>query len=66
MPWHAPYRRGHETYNFVKPFLGHHYFILRLSYLCPEVVKKIKKNNAYHYDLYGLAVAQEPLPPRGS
>ena len=25
-PW------GHEIYNFCRPFLGHHYFILSLSY----------------------------------
>ena len=35
---------GHEIYNFGRPFLGHHYYILGLSYLCLGVEKKIFKN----------------------
>ena len=38
-----PSPRGHEIYNFGRPFLGHHYYILGLSDLCLEVEKKIFK-----------------------
>ena len=45
-----PLLRGHEIYNFGRPFLAHHYYILVLSDLCPGVEKKIFKeidsNNA--------------------
>ena len=36
-----PCPRGHENYNFGKPLLGHHYFILSLFDLCLGVQKKI-------------------------
>ena len=26
-----PFPRGYESYNFGRPFLGHHYYILSLS-----------------------------------
>ena len=32
---------GHEIYNFGRPLLSHHNYILRLSGLCSGVVKKI-------------------------
>ena len=32
---------GHEIYNFGRPFLGHHYYILGLSDQCLGVEKKI-------------------------
>ena len=34
---------GHETYNFGRPFLDHHYYKLSLSVLCLGVEKKIFK-----------------------
>ena len=30
---------GHEIYNFGRPSLAHHYYILDLSDLCPGVEK---------------------------
>ena len=38
-PYHKIHR-GHEIYNFGRPFLGHHYFILSLSDLCLGVERK--------------------------
>ena len=42
---------GLEIYNFGKPFLGHHNYILGLSDLCLGVEKKnfkeINSNNAF-------------------
>ena len=44
MPLHKnPCPRGHEIYNFGRPFLGHHYYILGLSDLCQRAEKKIFK-----------------------
>ena len=42
----TPYRKNpcawdHESYNFCRPFLVHHYYILSLLNLCPWVEKKI-------------------------
>ena len=35
MPQHKnPCPGGHIIYNFGRPFLGHHYYILSLSVLC--------------------------------
>ena len=55
---------GHEIYNFVGPFLGHHYYTLSLSDLCLGVEKKIfKRNNVFSpYNLYGHTLAKEPRP----
>ena len=36
-----PCPRGHEIYNFGRPFLGHHYCIFGLSDLCLGVEKTI-------------------------
>ena len=36
-----PCPRGHEIYNFGRPFLGHHYYIFGLSDQCLRVEKKI-------------------------
>ena len=36
-----PLSGDHEIYNFGRPFLGHHYFKLSLSDLCPGVEEKI-------------------------
>ena len=45
-----PCPRGHEIYNFGRPFLGHHYYILGLSDLCLGVETKIFKEIMYfHY-----------------
>ena len=35
-----PCPRSHEIYNFGRPFLGHHNYILTLSVLCLEEEKK--------------------------
>ena len=37
----TPFPGVHETYNFGRPVLSHHYSILSLSDLCLEVKKKI-------------------------
>ena len=36
-----PLSWGHEIYNFGRPFVGHHYYTLKLSDPCPKVKKKI-------------------------
>ena len=47
-----PCPKGHEIYNFGRPFLGHHNYILNLSMLCLEIEKKIFKEIMHvHYDL---------------
>ena len=51
-----PYPRGHKIYNFDRPFLGHHYYKLSLSDQC------LKEYAFSQYDLFGHALAQEPLP----
>ena len=38
-----PLARGHEIYNFVKPFVSHQYYALSLSKSCPKVEKRILK-----------------------
>ena len=38
-----PSPMSHEIYNFSRPFLGHHYYILSLIDLCLGVKKKIFK-----------------------
>ena len=54
-----PCPMDHEIYNFGIPFFGHFYYILGLSDLCLGV----ETNKAVSlYDLYGHALAQEPLP----
>ena len=41
---------GHESYNFGRPFLGHHYYILSLSDLYLGVEKKfLKEIMHFHY-----------------
>ena len=54
MPWHKnPCPGGHEIYNFGRPFLGLHYYILSLSDLCLGVEKKIFKGIMhFHYMTY--------------
>ena len=36
-----PWPGGHESYNFGRPFLVHHHYIIPLSDLCLGVEKKI-------------------------
>ena len=55
-PW------GHEIYNFLASFLGHHNYIFSLSNLCLEVEKILKEIMHFHNMTYGRALAQEPLP----
>ena len=59
-----PCPRGHESYNFGRPFLVHHFYILSLFSLCLGVEKKIFKRNITFspFDLYSHALTQEPLP----
>ena len=40
-----PCPEGHEIYNLGGPFLGHHYYTLRLYEPCPEVEKNIFKKS---------------------
>ena len=48
-----PLPRGHESYNFGRPFRGHHYYILSLFDLCLGVERKIFKEIMYfHYVTY--------------
>ena len=56
---------GHEIYNFGRPFLGQHYYIHSLSDLCLGIKIFFKGLMYFHYDLYGNALAREPLS-RGS
>ena len=45
-PYHKnPCPGGHESYNFGRPFLGHHYYILSLSDICMRVEKKFLQKN---------------------
>ena len=47
-----PCPRGHQIYNFGRPFLGH-YYILGLSDLCLGKEKKIfKEIMQFHYTTY--------------
>ena len=59
-----PLPRGHENYNFLRPFIGHHYNIYSLSDLCLVVNKKILKEIMhFHYMTYmAKPILQEPLP----
>ena len=57
--------RVHENYNFRRPFIGHHYFILSMSELCLGIEMKNFKEIIhfnYIYDLYCYTLEQEPLP----
>ena len=45
---------GHEIYNFGRPFLGHHYYLLGLSDLCLGVEKKIFKDVHQFYTFYPI------------
>ena len=43
---------GHEIYNFGRPFLGYHYYILGLSDQCLGVEKKIFQEIHQFYIFY--------------
>ena len=50
MPQHKnPCLGGHEIYNFGRPFLGHHYYILSLFDVCLGEEKKIFKEIMHFY-----------------
>ena len=51
-----PLPRGHEIYNFGRPFLGHHYYILGLSDLCLGVEKNIFKEIMHFYSMTIMAM----------
>ena len=54
----------HEIYNFERPFIVYHYYMLNLSDQYPGVQKKrfLKRKNALSlYKLYGHALTQESL-----
>ena len=57
---------GHDSYNFGRPFLGHHYYyLLSLSDLCPRVKKKVfKEIMHFHYMTY-MATPQHKNPCPG-
>ena len=46
-----PCPRGHEIYNFGRPFLGHHYYILGLSNLCLGVEQKMLKEKMHFHNM---------------
>ena len=47
-----PCTRGHQIYNFGRPFLCHYFYILGLSDLCLGVEKKIFKEIQQFYTFY--------------
>ena len=50
---HIHYNDLYEIYNFVTPFLGHHYYTLSLFDLCLGEEKKIvKETMQFHYMTY--------------
>ena len=53
---------GHEIYNFGRPFLGHHYYILGLSDLCLGVEKKIVKEIMQIQYMTPMAMPQHKNP----
>ena len=51
---------GHEIYNFIRPFLGHFYFIVSLSDLCLGAEKKIFKEIIHFYYMTYMATPYRP------
>ena len=47
-----PCSRGHEIYNFSRPFLGHHYYTLSLYGPWPGVEMNIFKEIHQFYTFY--------------
>ena len=61
-----PCPRGHEIYNFDKPFLGHHNFAFSLSVICLRVETKIfKEIMHFHYITYIATPLHKSPCPRG-
>ena len=57
MPLHKnPCPRGHEIYNYDRPFLSHHYYILALSHLCLGIEKKIVKEIMQFHNMRYMAM----------
>ena len=52
----------HETYYFGRNFLGHHYYILSLSYLFLGVEKKIL-NEIMHFQFMNYMTTPQPRKP---
>ena len=52
---HSLAKKGHEIYNFGRPFLGHHNYILSLSDLCLGVEKKIFKEIMHFHNMTYMA-----------
>mgnify|MGYP003683667425 FL=1 len=50
-----PCPRGHEIYNFGRPFLVQHYYIFGLSDLCLRVEKKIFKEIMHFHNMTYMA-----------
>ena len=50
-----PLPLSHESYIFVRPFIGHHYFINSLSDLCMGVEKKIFKEIMHFHFMTNMA-----------
>ena len=46
-----PCQGGNGIYNFGRPFLGHHYYILRLSVLCLILENKILKETMHFHQM---------------
>ena len=61
-----PCYRGHKIYNFSRPFLGQHYYILGLSNLCLGVERKIfKEMMHFKYKTYRATPQNKNPCPRG-
>ena len=64
-PYHQnPYPRGHDIYNFSRPFLGHNYYKLSLSDQCLGVENIISKEIMhFHYIIYMARPQQRTTAP---
>ena len=60
-----PCPRGHEIYNFCRPFHGHHTCILTLSVLCLGVEKILREIMHFHYLTYMATKLHKNPYPRG-
>ena len=61
-----PCSKSHQIYNFGKPFLGHHYYILSFkSDLCLGVEKKIFKEIMHFYYMTNMAMPLHKNPYPG-
>ena len=60
-----PCPKGHEIYNFGRPFLGHHHYILSLSDLCLGAKKKIFKYIMHFHHMTIMAMPRCKNPCLG-